>query len=178
MISRDRLFSRIRRMLGDEEMRAYSDYEIAQAIDDGLDWLSHHLALLGSDLTETSTTLADGDALPADLITLRTVIGKNGDRLIPLRIGMPIADGGYRIERDTFRAAETCTVTYHRALPLLGDNDTLDLPARLAGTIAKTAILILGGADDTTRAKALAEDTLILTRRRGLHRRAALPWRI
>lgn len=178
MITRERLLARIRRMLGDTEMRTFSDYELTDAIDDGLTWLSRHLAILGSDLTEKTALLADGDALPDDLVTLRSVVDADGRPLIPLRIGMPISDGGYRIEQDTFRASETCTVTYQRTLPLLGENDTLDLPDTLTDTVAKTAVLLLGGADEAARTKALAEDDHILMRRRRTCRTAAMPWRI
>lgn len=178
MITRDRLLGRIRRLLGDEQMVACSDYELTSAVNDGLDYLSRHLALLGSDLTESTAALTDGDRLPADLVTLRSVMSADGRELTPLRIGMPVCRGGYRIESGTIRTAEPCTITYQRTLPLLGDEGTLDLPDALTDTIAKTAVLVLGGADEAARAKALAGDSLILTRRQRTRRRSPLPWRI
>ncbi len=178
MITRTDLFSRVRRLLGDEDVRTWSDYELATAADDALSYLSRHLAFLGSDLTTASTVLADGDSLPDDFVTLRAVCDTEGRQLIPVRIGLSVSDGGYRIENGTFRTRGLALVTYQRSLPSLGSSDTLDLPASLTDTLTKAIVLTLSGADDTARRKALAEDDLLLTRRMRTRRTPDLPWRV
>ena len=178
MITRTDLFTRVRRLLGDEEIRTWSDYDLTVATDDALSYLSRHLAFLGSDLTTVSTVLYDGDALPDDFVTLRGVSDTEGRPLIPVRIGLTIADGGYRIENNTFCTKDCALVTYQKHLPLLGDDDRLDLPASLLDTLAKTVVLMFSGADDATRRKTLAEDDLLLTRRMRTRRTPDLPWRI
>ncbi len=178
MIARTDLFARVRRLLGDENICTWSDYEIASATDDALSHLSRHLAFLGSDLTTVSTVLADGDTLPDDFVTLRAVCDTEGRQLIPVRVGLVVSDGGYRIENGTFRTRGHALVTYQKHLPLLGDSDSLDLPRSLTDTLAKTIVLTLSGADDATRRKALAEDDLLLTRRMRTRRTPDLPWRV
>lgn len=178
MITRTDLFTRIRRLLGDEDIRTWSDYELSNATDDALSYLSRHLAFLGSDLTTVSTVLADGDTLPDDFVTLRAVCDTEGRQLIPVRIGLSVSDGGYRIEGDTFRTHGCALVTYQKHLPLLAGSDSLDLPASLLDTLAKAVVLTLSGADDATRRKALAEDDLLLTRRMRTRRTPDLPWRV
>lgn len=178
MIPKSDLFARVRRLLGDEDVRTYSDYDLETATTDALSHLSRHLAYLGSDLTTVSTVLADGDALPDDFVSLRNVSDTKGRPLIPVRIGLSIADGGYRIEKNTFRTAGHALVTYQRKLPAFGENGDLDLPASLLDTVAKTIVLTLSGADDTARRTALAEDDLLITRRMRTRRTPDLPWRI
>ena len=178
MITKTDLFTRIRRLLGDEDIRTYSDYDLETATADALSYLSRHLACLGSDLTTVSTVLADGDTLPDDFITLRAVCDTEGRPLIPVRIGLSVADGGYRIEGDTFRTAGHALVTYQRSLPPFGENGEIDLPASLTDTIAKTVVLTLSGADDAARQKALLNDDLLITRRMRTRRTPDLPWRI
>lgn len=73
MITKTDLFTLTRRLLGDEDVRTYSDYDIENATTDALSYLSRHLAVLGSDLTTASTVLKDGDKLPDDFVTLRAV---------------------------------------------------------------------------------------------------------
>ena len=178
MIPKTRLFTRVRRLLGDEDIRTYSDYDLENATEDALSYLSRHLAFLGSDLTTVSTVLADGDTLPDDFVTLRAVSNTEGRPLIPVRIGLSVADGGYRIEGDTFRTAGNALVTYQRKLPSFDEKSELALPATLLDTIAKTIVLTLSGADDTARRTALAEDDLLLTRRMRTRRTPDLPWRV
>ena len=178
MITRTDLFTRVRRLLGDEDIRTWSDYELANATDDALSYLSRHLAFLGSDLTTESVILADGDTLPDDFVTLRAVCDTQGRPLIPVHIGLAVADGGYRIENSTFCTKGHALVTYQKRLPLFGDSDSLDLPASLTDTLAKAVVLTLSGADDTARQKALAEDDLLLTRRMRTRRTPDLPWRV
>ncbi len=178
MIARTDLFTRIRRLLGDEDVRTYSDYDLETATADALSYLSRHLAFLGSDLTTASAVLADGDKLPNDFVTLRGVCDTEGRPLIPVRIGLSVADGGYRIEGDTFRTAGHALVTYQKKLSTFTDDSDLDLPSSFLDTLAKTVVLTLSGADDTARRKALADDDLLITRRMRTRRTPDLPWRI
>ena len=178
MITKTDLFTLTRRLLGDEDVRTYSDYDIENATTDALSYLSRHLAVLGSDLTTASTVLKDGDKLPDDFVTLRAVCDTEGSPLIPVRIGLTVADGGYRIEGDTFRTKDCALVTYQKKLPTFTDDGDLDLPSSLTDTLAKTVVLTLSGADDLTRQKALLSDDLLITRRMRTRRTPDLPWRI
>lgn len=178
MIARDTLLSRMRRLLADEDARTYSDYELVRAVDDGLEWLSRHLALQGSDLTTESVMLQSGDALPDDFVTLCSVFDADGRQLICLRAGLPITCGTYRIEGGILHTEGRAAVTYQKRLPALGENSSLDLPTTLTDTVAKVGVLMLAGADASSCAKALAEDDLLFARRHRSRRTAAMPWRI
>lgn len=173
MITKTALFDRTRRLLGDEDARTYSDYQLACGTDDALSYLSRQCALLSADLTKRTCDLKSGDPLPDDLISLITLTDTSTDAE-----NAPCPPRPYRIEAGTLIAPAHARLTYHSTLAPLGESDTIDLPASLLDTIARLTALTIQGADDDTKDAAIKHDRTLIARRARTCRRLYQPWKV
>lgn len=177
MIAQDTLRTHIRRLLGDQDARTYSDYDLTYALTDALSYLSRTCALTAGDLTLTTVTLRANDTLPDDLISLVRVTDLN-DRPLKSATDAPLSERTYRIEDNTLLAQTPVRLTYHRDLAARAESDPIDLASTAQYPLARLSALTLLGADDAAKDAALKEARTLLARRNRTKRTLYQPWKV
>lgn len=161
MIEVSKVLRLIRYKLRDIDETRYSDYDIYNALNEALRYISSSQALTNSDFLEkmriydASNISSDysfaleGVKLPEDYLTLVGITRLDGRKLKPTETTNIPTDIEYKITNDrVYTGASAFVISYKKSIPSVdSDTDDIDLPLFCLDAIVKTTCLVLENAE-------------------------------
>lgn len=165
----------------------FSDYEIIQALDEVLRYISQHLANMQSDLVERSIAYEDsagdmetlGAVLPGDFLSIQAVY-KDGDRRCRMHAvsSGELGEDDFRLSNGRIYVKGSVVLCYYGSIPPVRmDTTQIDLPKAFTDVLVKLTRTVLNNGDVDAMTQAVASELeSIIPRRKYNHMRVKVPF--
>lgn len=185
MIEAARVRDEVRWKEKDTDALRFSDYEIWDALNEVLRYVSNRLAHLQSDVTERMRTYRDtggtfaeeGTTLPADFLSLQGVYRIGGERRLRAVPAGVVREECFKVSGDRLYVCGDFKLCYYAALSAVREGDTIPLPEVFFDMLVKLTRMVLSNADSDVMMQAvISEVESIVPRRRYNHMRLRMPF--
>jgi hypothetical protein len=185
MIEAVRVRDEVRWKEKDTDALRFSDYEIWDALNEVLRYVSNRLAHLQSDVTERMRTYRDtngslaeeGATLPEDFLSLQGVYRIGGERRLRAIPAGNVCGECFKVSGNRLYVCGDFKLCYYAALGVVGEGDTIPLPEAFFDMLVKLTRMVLAGAEnDVMMQTVISETEAIVPRRRYNHMRLRMPF--
>jgi len=161
MIEAKKVIRLVRYKVADNDETKYSNYDIYNALNEALRYITQSQALVNSDFLEkmriydesnhcdTCSFVLEGVALPDDYVTLVGITRLYGRKLKPTETTNIPNEIEYKITNDrVYTGAKAFVIAYKKSIPeITSETDDIELPIFCLDAIVKTTVLILEQAE-------------------------------
>lgn len=180
MIKANKILRMVRRKVKDNNEVQYSDYDVLDALNECIRYISMDFSMKNSDFLEKikkyrqdemGVDFSSGVDLPSDFLTLVSVIRvRDGYHMSPIPAGEKVSCGGYKVFAGKIFCSTDFTITYRAQIGQVKDftTDEIGLPEVFTDTLVKITCMILQDNPDTDvmmREISRLTDSLIPSRR-------------
>lgn len=187
MIEAARVRDEVRWKEKDMNAVRFSDYEIWDALNEVLRYVSNRLAHLQSDVTERMRTYKERDlgvafdeegvSLPEDFLSLQGVYRIGGERRLRAIPAGEVHGDLFKVAGDRLYVHGDFKLCYYATLGAVHEGDRIPLPEVFFDMLVKLTRMVLAGEENDAMMQAvISEVEAIVPRRRYNHMRLRMPF--
>lgn len=161
MISVNKLIRQIRYKVKDTDETKYSDYDVYNALNEALRYITHSQAVVNSDFLEKMKIYdacnyeepvnfaLEGIELPEDYVTLVGITNLCGRKLKPTEVTNIPNEIEYKITGDRlYTGTKAFVIAYKKSIPVIDSGtEDIELPIFCQDAIVKTTAMVLEQAE-------------------------------